>query len=52
MKITKTTEEIQFKINELNKSELEKDEALNIFYEWIADDSDEFDECTPLVTRR
>lgn len=37
MKITKTPKEIEFKINELNRSELEKDEVLNIFYNWIVE---------------
>lgn len=40
MRITKTTEEIQIKINELSKSELDKDEALNIFCNWIMEDDD------------
>lgn len=37
MQINKSLKEIEFKINELNKSELEKDEALNIFYNWITE---------------
>lgn len=42
MKINKTQEEIQEKINELNKSELDKDEALDIFYRWIIDDGEDY----------